>query len=93
MLPGFKIGSNQFNVFFMKKLQLKALQLGAKEVLSRAQLKNVLGGSGSGGSGSKTCTLRCDQDKSASSTVSDCARTTVSATCGSDLSKAVCVCS
>jgi hypothetical protein len=37
----------------MKKLRLKALELGAKEVLSRAQLKNVLGGSGSGsGSGS-----------------------------------------
>lgn len=37
----------------MKKLKLKALELGAKEVLSRAQLKNVLGGDGSGsGSGS-----------------------------------------
>jgi len=28
----------------MKKLKLKALQLGTKEVLSRTQLKNVLGG-------------------------------------------------
>jgi len=35
----------------MKKLKLKALELGAKEVLTRAQLKNVLGGDeGSGGS-------------------------------------------
>lgn len=40
----------------MKKLQLKALELGAKEVLSRVQLKNVLGGSGSGsGSGTFSC--------------------------------------
>ena len=30
----------------MKKLKLKALELGANEVLTRAQLKNVLGGSG-----------------------------------------------
>lgn len=30
----------------MKKLQLKALELGATEVLTRAQLKNVLGGDG-----------------------------------------------
>lgn len=37
----------------MKKLKLKALELGAKEVLTRKQLKNVLGGAGSGsGSGS-----------------------------------------
>lgn len=39
----------------MKKLKLKALELGAKEVLSRAQLKNVLGGSGSGSGGSAQC--------------------------------------
>jgi hypothetical protein len=32
----------------MKKLKLNALQLGATEVLTRAQLKNVLGGDGSG---------------------------------------------
>ncbi|RAJ76622.1 hypothetical protein CLV59_108141 [Chitinophaga dinghuensis] len=31
----------------MKKLKLKALDLGAKELLSREQLKNILGGSGS----------------------------------------------
>lgn len=36
----------------MKKLKLKALELGANEVLSRSQLKNILGGSGgSAGSG------------------------------------------
>ncbi|MBS1917687.1 MAG: hypothetical protein JST87_15560 [Bacteroidetes bacterium] len=36
----------------MKKLKLKALELGVTEVLTREQLKNVLGGdSGSGGSG------------------------------------------
>jgi hypothetical protein len=28
----------------MKKLSLKALELGATEILSRAQMKNVLGG-------------------------------------------------
>ena len=33
----------------MKKLKLAALQFGATEVLTRAQLKNVLGGDGSGG--------------------------------------------
>lgn len=39
----------------MKKLRLRALDLGAKEVLSREQLKLILGGDGSsgiGGSGS-----------------------------------------
>jgi len=33
----------------MKKLKLKALELGASELLTRSQLKNVLGGDGSGG--------------------------------------------
>lgn len=33
----------------MKRLKLKALELGAVEMLSRAQLKHVVGGSGSGG--------------------------------------------
>jgi len=35
----------------MKKLRLRALDLGAKEVLSREQLKHILGGDGSGGIG------------------------------------------
>ncbi|WP_423737527.1 hypothetical protein [Chitinophaga caseinilytica] len=34
----------------MKKLTLKALNLGARELLNREQLKNVLGGDGSSGS-------------------------------------------
>jgi hypothetical protein len=37
----------------MKKLKLKALELGAMELLTRAQLKNVLGGDDYGGAG--TC--------------------------------------
>lgn len=48
----------------MKKLQLKALELGARELLSREQLKNVLGGNGSGsddsgGSAGAKCTAKC----------------------------------
>lgn len=39
----------------MKKLKLTALQFGATEVLTRAQLKNVLGGSG-GGCSTSPCT-------------------------------------
>jgi len=39
----------------MKKLRLSALELGAKEVLSRDQLKKVLGGGASGCSVSVTC--------------------------------------
>jgi len=42
----------------MKKLQLKALEFGAKEVLTRAQLRNVMGGSG-GGSGTTNCSASC----------------------------------
>jgi natural product precursor len=38
----------------MKKLKLKALELGAMEVLSRSQLKNILGGSDENGSGSES---------------------------------------
>jgi len=33
----------------MKKLKLKALELGASELLTREQLKNVMAGDGSGG--------------------------------------------
>ncbi len=32
-----------------KKLKLRAIELGATEILSREQLKNVIGGSGGGG--------------------------------------------
>ena len=53
----------------MKKLQLRALQLGAKELLTREQLKNILGGNGSvgsngnggGGSGSGSTDPKCGQ--------------------------------
>ncbi|PWV53267.1 hypothetical protein C7475_10213 [Chitinophaga sp. S165] len=53
----------------MKKLKLKALDLGAKEVLSRSQLKNILGGSDPYGSGSGTgtacsATAWCSSDRS-----------------------------
>jgi hypothetical protein len=46
----------------MKKLKLKALELGANEVLTRAQLKNVLGGD-TGGSSTQTkspCSGACN---------------------------------
>lgn len=46
----------------MKKLKLQALQFGAKEILTRAQLKNVMGGDdGSTGSTSNpvSCTGTC----------------------------------
>ena len=44
----------------MKKLKLKALELGATEVLTRDQLKNVLGGYGSTGCGANgTCSGTC----------------------------------
>lgn len=36
----------------MKKLKLQAFELGAREILSRDQLKNVLGGDDGSGSGS-----------------------------------------
>lgn len=49
----------------MKKLKLIALDLGAKEILSRDQLKNIVGGSGSddgddGSTGFTKCTVECD---------------------------------
>lgn len=46
----------------MKKLRLHALQFGAQDILSREQLKHVLGGDGSNtgsGSGSGTSCGRC----------------------------------
>ncbi|MFB6453872.1 hypothetical protein ACE38W_01275 [Chitinophaga sp. Hz27] len=59
----------------MKKLRLKMLDLGATEVLSREQLKQVMGGAdGSGGDGSgggsggsgKTCSGGCGDGNHAS---------------------------
>ncbi|RAJ76620.1 hypothetical protein CLV59_108139 [Chitinophaga dinghuensis] len=39
----------------MKKLKLKALELGARELLSREQLRTILGGDGSDEGGSTPC--------------------------------------
>ncbi|HVW99419.1 MAG TPA: hypothetical protein VHA52_03120 [Candidatus Babeliaceae bacterium] len=39
----------------MKKLKLKALELGAMEVLTRQQLKSILGGDGSGSGSGNGC--------------------------------------
>ncbi|RAJ76630.1 hypothetical protein CLV59_108149 [Chitinophaga dinghuensis] len=47
----------------MKKLKLKALDLGAKELLSREQLKNILGGDGSDDGGSTGISDGCAADK------------------------------
>ncbi|MFD2873312.1 hypothetical protein ACFS5N_12580 [Mucilaginibacter ximonensis] len=44
----------------MKKLRLKALSLGAKEILSREQLKAVFGGAAGSGSGSGDCDVYYD---------------------------------
>jgi len=43
----------------MKKLKLKALELGATEVLTRAHLKNVLAGFADATSGGKICHVSC----------------------------------
>jgi len=46
----------------MKKLKLTSLSLSNSEILSREQLKNVLGGDGSGGGGTcdgKASTIYC----------------------------------
>lgn len=45
----------------MEKLKLMALKLGAKEVLTREQLKKVVGGNGSDSSG--YCKFRCCSDQ------------------------------
>ncbi|MBS0030358.1 hypothetical protein ACTJJ0_25995 [Chitinophaga sp. 22321] len=51
----------------MKKLTLKALQLGATEVLTREQLKNVLGGDGSNTSGTRCVVYCCDSSNNCGS--------------------------
>ena len=73
----------------MKKLKLKALELGATEVLSREQLMNTFGGDTP--SGSDNCSVRCT-DLGSTTGVGDCNGSTVRSVCGSDLSSAVCVC-
>lgn len=42
----------------MKKLKLSSLQIGARELLTREQMKTTLGGSG--GSGGSACTSNSD---------------------------------
>lgn len=56
--------------------------------LDRSEMRNVMGGS------EKSCSVRCDQDKSTTTSVTDCSRDTVQTACGddADLSKAVCIC-
>ena len=44
----------------MKKLKLTAVNLAAKEVLTRAQLKHVMGGDDPGSDGPEVCDATCD---------------------------------
>jgi hypothetical protein len=46
----------------MKKLSLKTSDFQRGEVLTRKQLKNVLGGDGSGSGGDTPCTSECSDD-------------------------------
>jgi len=67
----------------MKKLKLKALELGATEMLTRTQLKNVLGGStmivsGHACYGSQTS---CSYDQSGGGTVSGSCSTNSNGKC------------
>lgn len=57
----------------MKKLKLQALKLGAKELLTREQLKNLMGGSG--GSGNK-CNVSCSSDSDCDSVCPNCEKNT-----------------
>jgi len=82
---------NKIKTFIMKKLSLKPNVINKGEILTRTQLKKVMGGNGSG-TGSGNCFLRCDQNSSSGTSVSDCSRATAEAGCGADLSNTVCVC-
>lgn len=68
-----------------KKISLKEME----GVLSRMELKKILGGSGGDGGG---CTVRCDQNSTSGTNVPNCNTSTVTQQCGTDLSNAVCVC-
>ncbi|WP_214229533.1 hypothetical protein [Pedobacter sp. B4-66] len=80
----------------MKKLNLKDLFFQKGEVLTRSQLKNVLGGGGSGsGSGSGSgqrvrCWMKCPGDE-ISTQVPNCDSGTQTAQCGAGVS-ATCSC-
>lgn len=45
----------------MKKLKLKALEIGASEVLTKAELKKIIGGNGGGSGSSNSCNAYCGQ--------------------------------
>lgn len=67
----------------MKKLKLKALELGVQEVLTRDQLKNVLGGDGSN-DGTHVCystTTTCTYQESGTGTVSGSCSTNANGKC------------
>lgn len=58
----------------MKKLKLSEMNLSNAEMLSREQMKKIVGGIGSG-SDSVTCTVTCPDDHcSCSSTIGKCKR-------------------
>ncbi|MGN6299177.1 MAG: hypothetical protein ACTHM7_20455 [Ginsengibacter sp.] len=44
----------------MKRVKLQMLGLSVNDLLTREQMKKVMGGSGSGGSGGDTCSGSCD---------------------------------
>jgi 4-diphosphocytidyl-2C-methyl-D-erythritol kinase len=74
----------------MKKMKTEKLSLSnMKNMLSRAEMKKIMAGSGTGAG----CFAICNQDTSDGNNVSDCSSGTVEQLCGSDLSNAVCVCS
>lgn len=68
----------------MKKLKLKALELGAKEVLSRDQLKKVLGGFAAAGC---SVSIACPngETKSCSCQSGTCSSSSSGVTCDCDL--------
>lgn len=85
----------------MKKLKLKALELGASELLKREQLRNIFGGSGDdlsgGGSGEKNCPTTCSawDSKLLMYVSGTCSKstTTITTQTGAVLTSVVCSCS
>lgn len=63
----------------MKKLKLDSLKLNPPEILTRVQLKNVMGGDGSGGS--EDCTNSCSGYSGFATTSHSCDP------CGLDITK------
>lgn len=58
----------------MKKLNLNVADLGATEILSRDELKKVLGGTGTGstGSGGGACNSKCSTSSDCGSVCQNC---------------------